>query len=64
MDDGTIDLLMPKLMYIGYNLLFFGMGVWKCWKLGLLPTTSADWMSYLVTPAIAESSGVTTTVFQ
>lgn len=41
------------------NCLFLGMGLWKCGKLGLLPTTSADWVSYLPAAANrAEVSGV------
>lgn len=46
-DDGTVKLLVPKLIYVAVNCVFLGMGLWKCGKMGLLPTTSADYVSYL-----------------
>lgn len=61
--DGSVDLLVPKLVYVGVNAAFLALGLWKCGKLGLLPTTSADWTSYLVRSDQVESSGVTTIFF-
>ena len=58
LNDGTVDLLIPKLIYIGINGIFLAMGLWKCGKMGLLPTTSADWLSYIVRKDILENSGV------
>jgi len=34
------------------------MALWKCGKMGLLPTTSADWLSYIVRKETLEQSGV------
>ena len=54
LEDGRTSLLMPKAIYVAVNCAFLGLGLWKCGKLGLLPTTSADWVSY-VPPAAAGS---------
>ena len=60
MAEGGTNLLLPKAIFVAVQCLFLGLGLWKCGKLGLLPTTSADWVSYL--PATltnrAEVSGV------
>jgi hypothetical protein len=46
---------------VAVNCVFLGLGLWKCGKLGLLPTTSADWISYLPAATVTnrlEISGV------
>ena len=35
-----------------------GVALWKCGKMGLLPLTSADWVSYLSIPVPMERSGI------
>ena len=46
-DDGKADLLIPMLMFAGVQLICLCMGLYKLNVMGLLPTTSADWLSYL-----------------
>ena len=48
LDDGTISLTLPKLMFIGLNILGLCMAVWKCRSLGLIPLHSSDWTGYLL----------------
>lgn len=33
-----VNLALPKLIFIALNLALFGMALWKCEKLGLLPS--------------------------
>jgi hypothetical protein len=42
----NISLWIPKLVFLGMNLALFGMGVYKCSTLGLLPTSESDWMAF------------------
>lgn len=58
--DGQTSLLLPKLLYIALNLVFLGMGLYKCSSLGLLPSTAADFVSRLPASIAtrAEVSGV------
>lgn len=40
-------LLTAKAMYVGLNLVGLGVVLWKVRAMGLLPLTSADWVSLL-----------------
>lgn len=42
-----IDLTLPKLIYISVQLLALGVGLYKCFTMGLLPITVADWSNIL-----------------
>jgi len=53
-----IDLQMPKLIFIGLNLVWLCIGLYKMSNMRLLPTTSADWVGYIVWKDIKESSSV------
>ena len=55
-DDGKADLLMPMLMFVGVQLICMFMGLYKLNSMGLLPTTSADWLSYLPSRIYEEQS--------
>jgi hypothetical protein len=45
--EGTKGRLMGvKLVYVLMNLMAIGLGVWKIDKMGLLPTTRSDWLSW------------------
>mmetsp|Transcript_23651 Transcript_23651/g.40690 ORF Transcript_23651/g.40690 Transcript_23651/m.40690 type:complete len:192 (+) Transcript_23651:29-604(+) len=44
---GNVDLLQPKLVYILLNLCALGVGLYKCWSIGLLPTAPSDWVNVL-----------------
>ncbi|TPX32093.1 hypothetical protein SmJEL517_g04758 [Synchytrium microbalum] len=37
---------LPKLAYIGLQLVVVAMGVYKCATMGLLPTASSDWLAF------------------
>ena len=43
-EDAAINLLLPKLLYIFINCITLTIAIYKCWVLGLLPTTIADWV--------------------
>lgn len=45
-EDG-VDLKLPKLIFLGLQLLSLAVGLYKCSTMGLLPLTSADWIGYL-----------------
>jgi hypothetical protein len=40
-------LFMAKAAYVGLNLVGLGVVLWKVKAMGLLPVTSADWVSLL-----------------
>jgi hypothetical protein len=39
----AIDLQIPKLVFVGLNLVWLALGLYKMAGMRLLPTTSADW---------------------
>lgn len=41
------DLIVPKLLFIGLHLLTILLGVYKVNAMGLLPTTTSDWLAFL-----------------
>ena len=43
----NIDTKIAKLAFVGFQLLAFGVALYNCSRMGLLPATSADWLSYL-----------------
>ncbi|KAI8071760.1 hypothetical protein BC940DRAFT_293660 [Gongronella butleri] len=43
----SADLLQAKLAYIGLNLVVICLGVYKVNAMGLLPTTTSDWLAFL-----------------
>lgn len=55
-EDG-VDLRMPKLIFITCQIVAFGVGVYNCSRMGLLPLTSADWVSYLPEGNYVEYAG-------
>jgi hypothetical protein len=42
-----VDLMMPKLVFLGMNFLGFCMGIYKCANMGLLPIASSNWATLL-----------------
>ena len=40
------DLLLHKLAFIACQLACVGLGIYKCWSMGLLPTASSDWLAW------------------
>jgi hypothetical protein len=55
-DDGTIDLMQPKLTYVAGNLVNVAAALYKLGNMGLLPTTSADWTWLLPIKEALETS--------
>uniref|UniRef100_A0A7S1FQ12 ER membrane protein complex subunit 4 n=1 Tax=Corethron hystrix TaxID=216773 RepID=A0A7S1FQ12_9STRA len=53
-EDKKVDLTMPKLIFIGVNLVMLWGGMYKMGTLRLLPTTSADWSGYVVWKDVVE----------
>lgn len=52
----NLDLTQPKLIYVGFQLLGLGIALYKCYTMGLLPLSSADWISLLETKRNLEFS--------
>ncbi|TPX39973.1 hypothetical protein SeLEV6574_g06884 [Synchytrium endobioticum] len=38
--------LLPKLAFVGMQLVVVAMGLYKCWAMGLLPTSHSDWLAF------------------
>ena len=56
--DSHVDLRLPKLIYISIQILALALAVYKCSMMGLLPLTSADWISYIPKIEYLEHSAV------
>ena len=52
----NVNLRFPKLIFLGFQLLSLGLALYKASTLGLLPLTSADWLSYIPDRVYAEQS--------
>jgi hypothetical protein len=53
-----LSLYIPKLTFLALQVLSLGVAVYKCSTMGLLPLTSADWVSYLPERPFAEYAGL------
>lgn len=51
-----IDLRIPKLIFVGLQILGVAVALYKCSTMGLLPLTSADWVGYLPKVEFKENS--------
>ncbi|KAI8822440.1 uncharacterized protein EV422DRAFT_566132 [Fimicolochytrium jonesii] len=40
-------LVYPKLVYVLMQCGCLALGVWKCGAMGLLPTTTSDWLAFM-----------------
>eukprot|EP01135_Chromosphaera_perkinsii_P006556 Nk52_evm1s542 gene=Nk52_evmTU1s542 len=56
-EDMKVDVLIPKLVFVGLNLVCIGMAFYKLQNMGLLPTSSSDWLAFLPQPRQMEYSG-------
>jgi len=56
-EDSKTSFILPKLLYIFFNVFSLSMAVYKCWSLGLLPTTPSDWLSFYTVKEAIEFSG-------
>ena len=43
----AVELIMPKLLFVGLHILTMLLGVYKVNAMGLLPTTTSDWLAFL-----------------
>lgn len=55
--DSGVDLILPKLTFLAMNLAGLAVGLYKCNSMGLLPTSSADWIDIGVRPAVQVAGG-------
>lgn len=53
-----VSLLVPKLIYVVINLGSCGLILYKFKSMGLLPLTSADWVSLIPERLAAEHSSM------
>lgn len=53
-----VDLQIPKLIFIGLNLVWVALGLYKMSSMKLLPTTSADWTGSIVWKELLETSSI------
>ena len=52
-----VDVKLAKLLFIALHLAQVGVALYNCSRMGLLPVTSADWLSYLPDRSFAEVAG-------
>ena len=53
----AVSLLWPQVVFVACNLAGVGLALYKCQSMGLLPTSSADWLSTQVRPVVEFSGG-------
>jgi hypothetical protein len=53
-----VDTQMAKLIYVGLNLVWLAIGMYKLSAMRLLPTTSADWADSIVWKDMMEISSI------
>ncbi|KDO32697.1 hypothetical protein SPRG_02397 [Saprolegnia parasitica CBS 223.65] len=63
LDDGKLDLLQFKLIFIACNFVAIAVALYKCGTMGLLPTTSSDWTWLLPIKQAVEASAAAVPVF-
>ncbi|CAO3608408.1 unnamed protein product [Mucor fragilis] len=49
-----VDLMMPKLAFIGLHIVTILLGVYKVNAMGLLPNTASDWLAFIKPKEILE----------
>ena len=55
--NGKVDLQTAKLIFIALNVVWLAVGLYKMSNMRLLPTTSADWVGYIVWKENLETGG-------
>lgn len=56
-NDTRISLVLPKLTFVAIQLAALALGLYKCNSMGLLPTSTADWINPSVRPALHVAGG-------
>lgn len=54
--DKQVDVMIPRLIFIGVQLAQLAFAAYKLDGLGLLPTYASDWMSQMKAPRVLETS--------
>ncbi|ORX58827.1 DUF1077-domain-containing protein [Hesseltinella vesiculosa] len=52
------ELLRAKLAFIGLHIVTIGLGIYKVNTMGLLPTTTSDWLAFLPPKHVLEYADV------
>lgn len=58
LEQGGTDLQLAKLIFVGLNLVWLCIGLYKMSSMRLLPTTSADWTGSVVWKEMMETSSI------
>ena len=56
--EDNIDTRLPKLLYLGLQLLSLAVALYQCSRMGLLPVTSADWTAFIPPKNFLEHTGI------
>eukprot|EP00566_Odontella_aurita_P026604 CAMPEP_0113591206 /NCGR_PEP_ID=MMETSP0015_2-20120614/37135_1 /TAXON_ID=2838 /ORGANISM="Odontella" /LENGTH=181 /DNA_ID=CAMNT_0000497551 /DNA_START=93 /DNA_END=638 /DNA_ORIENTATION=- /assembly_acc=CAM_ASM_000160 len=56
--DGKVDLQMPKIIFLGLNLIWLMLGLYKMSIMRLIPTTSSDFAGSVVWKELMEMSSI------
>lgn len=57
-NDEGVDLKIPKIIFLSLQFLSVCLALYKCWTMGLLPVTSADWTSLIPEKHYLENSAL------
>ena len=57
-DLGDMDIRLPKLLFVALQLVALAAGLYQSSRMGLLPMTSADWVSFIPPKNVLEQSGI------
>ncbi|WOO83017.1 ER membrane protein complex subunit 4 [Vanrija pseudolonga] len=56
-------LIPPMVVFILCQAAVFGLGLYKCWTMGILPSGAADWLQFETRPEAPEWSAVRALIF-
>jgi hypothetical protein len=55
--DSPVSMLLPKLTFVAMHLAGLSIGLYKCNTMGLLPTSTADWIEHTIRTPVQMSGG-------
>ncbi|TXT10568.1 hypothetical protein VHUM_02073 [Vanrija humicola] len=56
-------LVPPMVVFVLCQAAVFGLGLYKCWTMGILPSGAADWLQFETRPEAPEWSNVRALIF-